>query len=186
MSESLSVSNAVIAPSEFVAETEKEAFLQFYLEPNTTALLPLQQSSEVISIPRKEIVPIFFMPAWVAGVYNLRGEILWVIDLGHLLGLTPYHQQISIGSSLTTIVLNGAPNGVTTAKVRNQMLGCIVNRLEAIEYCEADQIQPSPPTAAMLPVLLPFVRGYWLKSAHELLAVIEMDAIVAALPKLEV
>jgi positive phototaxis protein PixI len=186
MSESITGSSTLITQPALVAETEKEPFLRFHLEPDMTALLPLQHSAEVISIPRKEIVPIFFMPAWVAGVYNLRGEILWVIDLGHLLGLAPYHQQISTSSNLTTIVLNGAPSGAGVSKVRNQMLGCIVNRLEAIEYCDADQVQPPPSNAAVLPAVLPFVRGHWLKSAHELLAVLDMDAIMAAMPKAEV
>lgn len=182
MSEFISVADASIAPSELVSVTEKEPFLQFYLEPDTTALLPLQQSAEVISISRKEIVPIFFMPAWVTGVYNLRGEILWVIDLGHLLGLTPCYQQISGGSSLTTIVLNGTPGCATPAKVRNSMLGCLVSQLEAIEYCDSRQIQSSPLTGTPLP----FVQGYWSKSEHEKLAILDIAAIMAAMPKPDV
>lgn len=181
MSEFMSVPDGSIAQSEFVSATEKEPFLQFYLEPDTTALLPLQQSAEVISISRKEIVPIFFMPAWVTGVYNLRGEILWVIDLGHLLGLTPYYPQISGSASLTTIVLNGTPSCATPAKVRNPMLGCLVSQLEAIEYCDSRQIQP-----LLTGTALPFVQGYWSKSNDERLAVLDVAAIMAAMPKPEV
>lgn len=178
MSESIAASDQFIAPLEFDSETEKEPFLRFHLSPNTTALLPLYYSAEVLSISRREIVPIFFMPAWVTGVYNFRGEILWVIDLGHLLGLIPYHQQPAIGANLTTIVLNGAANSTAngSTKVRNATLGCIVSQLEAIEHCDPQQIQPTATTT------LPFVQGYWLKSNQEMLAVLDVAAVMSAMP----
>lgn len=178
MSESISISDQFIVPLEFNLETEKEPFLRFHLAPNTTALLPLHHSAEVLSISQKEIVPIFFMPAWVTGVYNFRGEILWVIDLGHLLGLIPYYQQPAIGTHLTAIVLNGALNSTAngSTKVRNAMLGCIVSQLEAIEYCDPQQIQPTATTT------LPFVQGYWLKSNQEMLAVLDVAAVMSAMP----
>lgn len=174
------VSNTVSVQShtQSRSELEKEPFLQFCLEPETRVLLPLQQSAEVLSISRKAIVPIFFMPAWVTGVCNLRGEILWVVDLGHLLGLTPCYQQVSPGSSATIIVLNAA-NSTTTNNLRNSLLGCMVSRLEAIEYCHSEQFQP-PPSTATAP---PFIQSYWLKSDYERLAVLDIKAMLAAMPK---
>jgi positive phototaxis protein PixI len=164
------------------ASNDREQFLRFCLEPDLTALLPLQHSLEVLNIARKEIVPIFFMPAWVTGVYNLRGEILWIVDLGHLLGIHPCYQQNSVSSSFTTIVLNAAPDRATHSKVRPQMLGCIISQLEAIEHCDIDQIQP-PTLMNASRNLAPFLQGYWLKSDREMLAVLDIQSIVAAMPK---
>lgn len=198
MSESTSVSNTSVTPPQPLPPDEsvtppqsslsgeEEQFLRFSLEPNMEALLPLQHLVEVLNILGKEIVPIFSMPAWVTGVYNLRGEILWIVDLGHLLGLTPCYQQGFSSSSYTTIVLNVASSATTQGaappKVRNQMLGCIINRLEAIEQCDINQIHPPQLTSAIRSVS-PFLQGYWLKSDNEMLAVLDFEAIVAALPK---
>lgn len=189
MSEFTSVPNALMPQTQSVSSNEEEQFLRFTLEPDMAALLPLQNLAEVLTIPGKEIVPIFLMPAWVTGVYNLRGEILWVVDLGHLLGLTPCYQQPSASSTFTTIVLNIASSTATTQsrgtpKIRNQMLGCIISRLEAIEQCDVDQIQPPQLTSAMHGVS-PFLQGYWLKSDNEMLAVLNIEAIAAAMPKPE-
>jgi positive phototaxis protein PixI len=198
MFEFTSVSNASVTPTEPLLSDEpviptqsdpsgdEEQFLRFSLEPETEALLPLQHLVEVLNILGKEIVPIFSMPAWVTGVYNLRGEILWIVDLGHLLGLTPCYQQGFTSSSYTTIVLNvtsgAATQGATPTKARNQMLGCIINHLEAIEQCDINQIQPPQLTSAIRSVS-PFLQGYWLKSDNEMLAVLDFEAIIAALPK---
>ncbi|HEY9652883.1 MAG TPA: chemotaxis protein CheW, partial [Coleofasciculaceae cyanobacterium] len=88
-----------VSPSQFVgsipnglstSSSASEQFLRFHLLPNTTALLPIEQLTEVLTISRDQVVPIFHMPPWVMGVYNWRGEILWILDLGHLIGLTPW------------------------------------------------------------------------------------------------
>lgn len=71
------------------ASRTSEQFLRFHLLPDTTVLLPIQQLTEVLTIPRSQIVPIFQMPTWVMGAYNWRGEVLWIVDLGYLVGLTP-------------------------------------------------------------------------------------------------
>ncbi len=68
---------------------EKEQFLRFHLVPDTTLMLSITQLTEVLTIPVGQIIPIPHMPAWVMGVYNWRGEILWMVDLGQLVGLTP-------------------------------------------------------------------------------------------------
>ena len=159
-----------------------EQFLRFHLFPNTTALLPIQQLTEVLTISRDQIVPIFHMPPWVMGVYNWRGEILWMVDLGHLVGLTHWHQQPMRASTYTAIVLQTRANSATQTNVNSQMLGMVVNRVEDIKWCNTDWIQ-SPPSSTVTPELMPFLRGYWLKSNGEMLVVIDGKAIIAAMPK---
>ena len=158
-----------------------QQFLRFHLIPHTTALLPIQQLTEVLTIPTGQIVPISHMPPWVMGVYNWRGEILWMLDLGHLIGLTPWYQQENNTSVYTAIVLQSHPP--TTTTVKSLMLGLIVNRVEDIEWCNPDLIQ-SPPSSPMTLDLLPFLQGYWLKSNGDMLAVIDGSAIMATMPKL--
>ncbi|HBB31285.1 MAG TPA: chemotaxis protein CheW [Cyanobacteria bacterium UBA8803] len=159
-----------------------EQFLRFHLLPDTTALLPIEQLTEVLTIPRGQIVPIFQMPAWVIGAYNWRGEVLWMVDLGHLVGLTPWHQEAVSASTYTALVLQASANSATSVSAKNQMLGLVVNRVEDIEWCNPDLIQ-SPPSSSVTPELVPFLRGYWLKSNGEMLVLLDGKAIIAAMPK---
>jgi positive phototaxis protein PixI len=170
------------AASASTSSKANEQFLRFYLFPNTTVLLPIEQLTEVLTISRDQIVPIFHLPPWVMGVYNWRGEILWMVDLGHLVGLTPWHQQPIGASSYTAIVLQARSNSVKSTGTKSQMLGLIVNRVEDIEWCNPDLLQ-SPPASTVTPELAPFLRGYWLKPDGEMLLLIDGQAILAGMPK---
>lgn len=182
MSDSLSIQSSLLPPpKETAASTITQQFLRFHLVPDTTALLPMEQLIEVLTIPVGQIVPIFQMPPWVMGVYNWRGEILWLIDLGHLVGLTPWHQQIHSTSVYKAIVLQS--NSTAAApNASNSVLGLVVNRVEDIEWCNTDLIQ-SPPSSTVTPELAPFLRGYWMKSNGDMLVVMEGQAILGAMPK---
>src|SRR4028119_505422 len=126
MSDSLSVQEPLLLPIDSASLQASEQFLRFRLFPNTIALLPVPQLTEVLTIRSSQIVPIFHMPAWVMGVYNWRGEILWMVDLGHLVGLTPWHQQANSSSIYRAIVLQARSNQSTSNKLKSEMLGIVV------------------------------------------------------------
>jgi positive phototaxis protein PixI len=160
---------------------DQEQFLRFFLVPDTTLLLPVQQLTEVLTIPIGTIVPIPHLPPWVMGVYNWRGKILWMLDLGHLLGLIPWHQQQINSENYTAIVLESANNS-DSESTEKKVLGAIVNRIEEIEWCSVSKLQ-SPPANTVNSSLLPFLQGYWLKDNGEMLIVIDGEAIIAAMPQ---
>ncbi|MBD2069204.1 chemotaxis protein CheW [Leptolyngbya sp. FACHB-671] len=157
-----------------------EQFLRLYLFPNATVLLPIQQLSEVLTLPTERVTPIPHMPDWVMGVYNWRGEILWTVDLGHLCGFMPWYQQATNVSAFPAVILQVRNHKAGSA--RNQMLGLVVNRVEDIEWCDPEMIQPLP-RAAVSPQLAPFLRGYWWKSGGDMLAVLDGEAIIRAMPQ---
>ncbi len=179
MFNSLSISNSSSSLTDLQA---KQQFLRFKLIPNTTALLPIQQLTEVLTISTSQIVPIAHMPSWVMGVYNWRGEILWIIDLGHLVGLNPWNEQDNNTSVCTTIVLQAHANQGRDTNIKKLMLGLVVNLVEDIEWCNADLIQ-SPPPSTITAELIPFLRGYCLASNGDMLAIMDGLAIMAAMPK---
>lgn len=160
-----------------------QQFMRFHLLPDTTAMLPVQQMTEVLTIPIASVVPIPQMPAWAMGVYNWRGEILWMVDLGQLIGLTPLHQQATSRSNYTAIVIHsGHSDKQTGSQTGRKTLGLLVNRLEDMEWCNPDEIQ-SPPLPAVTPELVPFLRGYWLKSNGEILVALDGNSIIAGMPQ---
>lgn len=168
----------------------EQQFLRFHLIPDTTVLLAVHQMTEVLTIPVGQIVPIPQMPAWVMGVYNWRGEILWMVDLGHLVGLTPLYQQGTSRSNYTAIVVHAAQQvpgnrGAGSQNTSGKKLGLVVNRLEDMEWCNPDLIQ-SPPQSSVSGELVKFLRGYWLKTNGEILVVLDANSIIAGMPQSEV
>ena len=165
-------------------DVKQEQFLRFHLEPDLNAALPVDQMTEVFTVSTTKVVPIPHMPPWVIGVYNWRGEILWLIDLGYLLGGTPLYQQTSSRSLYTAIVINSQQSGERqgSSTAGKKMLGLAVNRVEDMEWFNSDLIQ-SPPESAVNPALVPFLRGYWLKNNGEIVVVLDGNSIIAGMPK---
>ena len=185
MSDLFSQSNLLTSDTELVSQTEKEQFLRFLLNSNTKVMLPIKQITEVLKIKFGQIVPISQMPSWVMGVYNWRGDILWMVDLGHLLGFDSWHQQGINYSNYTAIVLspNKEKNKTKINNIeQNIHLGLVVSRVEDIELCDTATIQ-SPPRSTVTLQLAPFLRGYWLKPENDMILILDGQAIITAMPK---
>ncbi|MGB7442230.1 MAG: chemotaxis protein CheW [Coleofasciculaceae cyanobacterium] len=182
MSNFLSIPNTLASTSDASLSDANEQFLRFHLVPETTAIISILQLTEVLTIPVGEVVPIAHMPSWVMGVYNWRGDILWIVDLGHLIGLTPWHQQALNTSVYRAIVLKTGEGKSSSGQVKSKMLGLVVNRVEDIELCNPDLIQ-SPPPASVNPSLLSFLRGYYVKPDGEILVALEGEAIINGIPQ---
>ncbi|MEB3359899.1 MAG: chemotaxis protein CheW [Synechococcales bacterium] len=162
-----------------VASDFSEQFLRLRLAADTLALLPIRYLGEVLTISTSQVIPIPHMPPWVMGVYNWRGEILWMVDLGHLLGLPTWYQQASSFSTLAAILLY-AHEADTTAPQNRQTVGLVVYQAEDMEWCNPNQVQAPIPLSAT-PELTPFLQGYWWTSNDEMLAVLDREAIIAAI-----
>ncbi|HHP7231610.1 MAG TPA: chemotaxis protein CheW [Xenococcaceae cyanobacterium] len=177
-------------------QEKAQQFLKFHLEPETKAILPLIEVTEVLKIPLGKIVPIPQMLPWVMGVYNWRGEILWTVDLGHLIGLYTWYQQNKQNTNYSIIVISndkksqGSSSSLVgeTGEPRQKpgfstnSLGLIVTQVEDIELCNPDLIQ-SPPATAVTNELAPFLQGYFLKPDGQMLLALNSNALIAAMPK---
>lgn len=169
------------ADKKFISQTEEEQFLRFNLHPHTKVMLPIKQITEVLKIQFGQIVPIPQMPSWVMGVYNWRGNILWMIDLGHLIGFSVWQQQQINPSHQTAIVLCPNKNNYKSRVEHSIHLGLVVAQVEDIELCDVANIQP-PVNSMITPELEPFLRGYWLQPADEMVLVLDGQAIISAMP----
>ena len=154
-----------------------EQFLRFHLNPDTKAMLSVGQIAEVLKIQFGQIVPIPHLPAWVMGVYNWRGDILWMVDLGHLLGLNSWYRHVNC-SNYTAIVLSPHKAHKSATDLH---LGLIVPRVEDIEICNPSEIQAAP-NLSVTASLDNFLRGYWLKPQGDMILVFDGQAIAAAMP----
>jgi positive phototaxis protein PixI len=176
-------SNSILGTS----QVPRQQFLQFFLEPDTNLVLPLFQLTEVLTVPLGQITPIPHMAPWVMGVHNWRGEVLWVIDFGAFLGLTPWNRQSGSRTNYRVIILNGGvPFDLNPTEKRrspnnrNQMLGLVVTEVRDITWCETDQIQ-SPPGASISADLAPYVRGFWVSPEGAMYVVLDGQSVVQRL-----
>ncbi len=158
-------------------EGEKKQFLKFYLEPATKAMLPLAEVTEVLKIPLGKIVPIPQMPPWTMGIYNWRGEILWTIDLGHLLGISTWYQQQKNTINYSIVVISSRNQGRSAVN-----LGLIVTQVEDIEWCNIHEIQ-FPVNSNFSTELFPFLDGYFINSDGEITLVLNGNTIIATMPQ---
>jgi chemotaxis signal transduction protein len=128
---------------------EGQRFLRFHLGFEDTALLPVDEVREVLRIAATDILPVPHMPESVLGVYNWRGEIVWMIDLNQLVGFPAIAPNLTATSMAVAIVL----------ECDAQNLGLVVPQIEDIEWHDSPNVQP--PSAGLFPDrLLPFVQGY--------------------------
>ena len=150
--------------------------LKFQIIPSTDALLPLAQFAEVLKVPVNSVIPIPHMPAYVMGVYNWRGTVLWMIDLGLLLGMMPCHKYQGARSVHSTLVIERKDE----ASVLHQV-GLVVHDI-------TDTVQIDPATISNVELsnlpesLTRFLSGYWMNEQGEMLAVLDDEAIFSHLP----
>jgi positive phototaxis protein PixI len=111
-----------------------------------TALLPLEEITEIIRLNMTEILPVPEMPNCVLGICNWRGEMLWLVDLNHLIGGT-------------SMILTPTTNPVAMViQVNEQAVGLVVSQVHDIELHDLQQLQPVV-AGLFPPQILPFVKG---------------------------
>lgn len=162
----------------------EEQLLQLHLDIAYPVLLPVRHLIEIITVPISHVVPMFQMPAWVVGVYNWRGEVLWVIDLNHFLGLTPWYQRQGYAAKHTVVILKNSDLEDDSSTGQTVALGAVVDQIETMITCQTDELAASPDQALDLaPTLSAFIQGYWQNETQTTHVVLDAAAILKAMPK---
>lgn len=164
------------------SEVASSQYLRLQLYPDIQAMLPIDQITEILKLKLDQIMPIPQMPPWVMGVYNWRGNILWMVDLGQLLGLDSWYQHYHHRSQHTAIVLS--PYRRQKSSDRQIHLGLMVAGVEDLELCSPEAIQTKidSQTDSQLNRLL---QGYWLKPSGAIILALDGLKIAQAMPKID-
>jgi positive phototaxis protein PixI len=143
-----------------------EQFLTFFLAPDQQALLPTQQLLEIVKVNLSQITAIAGLDPSVMGIYNWRGDVIWVVDLASLLGYTPLYAQEYDQDKCHIIFLRSQDN----------VIGLAVSHVGQMVRCDTSTIQTSGLTFSN-PAMMQACRGYWLSGAEETFLVLDGDAI---------
>ena len=174
-----------------VDNTDLRQFLKFQIQPNFTAAIEITNNekksgigsdssrpirvTEIINMQLDLVVPIPHLPPAVIGVYNWRGEILWVVDLSRLLGLTNRTIECHRYIFKPTIAISTT----ATTGSETKTIGLVVNEISEIEwYRSAPIIEPIADNQH--PELWRWMRGYTGAVAGEKLAILDSRAIMEA------
>jgi positive phototaxis protein PixI len=150
----------------------RHQFLKFYLQSHLPVVIAIQQGeasvnervTELMNISIDRVVPMPHLPSAVMGVYNWRGEILWIVDLAKLLELKPQIPQRTRILQPTIVISNAAPTGAL------KTIGLVVDAIADIEWYEPHLSPHLPPH----PAISPWLKGYWRSLSGEILP--ELDA----------
>jgi purine-binding chemotaxis protein CheW len=87
----------------------------------------------------RPITPVFLTPSWLAGIINLRGDVVAVLDLAQLLG----QPASTIDDESRIVILQfHRPDD------RSAVAGILVDRMAELRTVELAHLQPAPPTLA--------------------------------------
>lgn len=88
---------------------------------------PIHQVKETIVL--RPITRVFLVPRFVAGLVNLRGEVVAAIDLGLFLGLAP--------------VRRGPETRILIARAGGRTAGLLVDRVAEVRSVDEGTLQPA-------------------------------------------
>jgi positive phototaxis protein PixI len=148
-----------------------EKFLRFQLGEEGIALLPLSIIKQVMQVSPSEILSVPQMPNSVMGIYNWRGEMLWLVDIGQVLGFPPVRAtspQQSAGGLMTIAI-----------EVEDKVLGLVVQQINDIERHKLQEMN-LPAIGLFSPEVLPYLQGYLIGGQQEVLMVLNGAAIFQA------
>lgn len=145
---------------------EGELHLRFWITPQAEFALPAMAIREVISAPLDRITPIPNSSPLVLGTVNLRGRVIWVADLGQLLGET-------------TTVLNIERSEIPVIVIEEQdtLVGLAIEQIVGMEWLDAEKLQQLNQVSD---IIAPFIRGEWVLNhdTHQCLRVLDHKAII--------
>lgn len=131
---------------------EGDLHLRFYLPSDEEFALPAVAIREVMQQAPDRITPIPNASPLLLGTINLRGQVIWVADLGRFLG-----NQINLNTDRAEIP-------VIAVEDQETILGLAIESLGNMEWLDTDHLQ----AANNVPDhIAPYVQGEWVLPSEE-------------------
>lgn len=141
--------------------TTAEQLVCFFLDGEELGV-PIAEVKETITV--RPLARVFHVPDFIAGLINLRGEVVAVIDLGRLLGYPPRPPR----PEARIVILRGRSAG------RPVSAGLLVDRLSDVRDYFPEALRPPPATVAPEAAIL--FRGI-LRQGDRPLAVLDLSRL---------
>ncbi|MDJ0845194.1 chemotaxis protein CheW [Crocosphaera sp.] len=144
---------------------EGELYLRFHLPSKEEFALPATAIREVMQQSPERITPIPNASPLLLGTLNLRGQVIWVADLGQFLG--------------NTVPLRTDRPDIPVIAVEEQetILGLAIDQLGDMEWLDIEQLQAPNNVADHI---APYVQGEWVvkENTNQVLRLLDQVAIL--------
>jgi twitching motility protein PilI len=131
---------------------EGELHLRFYLPSQEEFALPAVAIREVMQQPPDRITPIPNASPLLLGTINLRGQVIWVADLGQFLGESG------------PVNTDRAEIPVIAVEDQETILGLAIDSLGNMEWLDVEKLQLSNNVPDHI---APYVQGEWVLEGTE-------------------
>jgi positive phototaxis protein PixI len=113
-----------------IPEDTRQRFLRFQLANEHGALLPLADVVEILKLDISVILPIPDVPAWILGVCNWRGEMIWLVDVNRVIdGMPLWQQSPSLDRPMVIVV-----------ESKGYSMGLVVEQVNDVELISPETI----------------------------------------------
>lgn len=151
------------SPETQPSRPEGDLHLRFYLSLGEELALPATGIREVLSPAPERITPMPNASPRLLGVLNLRGQAIWVVDTGQLLG------------NPTPLNTDRAEISVIAIEDQEVIVGLAVEQIVGMDWLNLDQIHPC--TAAPI-AMSTFVKGEWRQDPQPPLRLLNPTAMI--------
>ncbi len=165
------MTNKLIGGQKVLAQLTTDQFLTFSLAPDQQAILLTQHLLEIVSVNLSKITAIAGLDSYVMGIYNWRGDVIWVVDLASMLGYTPLYAQENNSGKFQDRC------HIIFLRSQDMIIGFAVHHVGQMVKVETTKIQPAA-IAFRNAALSEVCSGYWLNSLNETLLVLDGVAII--------
>ncbi|ACK64805.1 CheW protein [Rippkaea orientalis PCC 8801] len=155
-----------IAPEiQSLQSPEGELHLRFYLPSQDEFAIPAAAIREVMQQTPDRITPIPNASPLLLGTINLRGQVIWVADLGQFLG-----DRVLLKTDRTEIP-------VIAIEEQELILGLAIEGLGDMEWLNVEELQMSSNVSDHI---APYVQGEWVlnKDSQQVLRLLDHIAIL--------
>lgn len=144
---------------------EGDLYLRFFVESGQEFALPAKGIREVLSLAPNQITLVPNVSPLLMGIFNLRGQVIWVTDIGQFLGdPKPLNSDRSEMS-------------VIAIETQDVIVGLAVDRVIGMDWLDTEQLTltTSAPNSTT-----PFLKGEWVMGApgNETLKLLDPVAIL--------
>lgn len=146
-----------------VEAPEGELHLRFVLPSGDEFALPAVGIREVMQQESDRITPVPNASSLLLGTINLRGEIIWVADLGQFLG---YPNMLNTDRAEIPVI---------AVEEQETIIGLAVDNLGAMEWIDIETLQ----LPHNLPDhLAPYIQGEWIDDKQKQVRLLDQIAIL--------
>jgi positive phototaxis protein PixI len=153
------------------SKSQIQQFLKVDLSEDFTALIGIDRVVELMEISPNRILPLPHLPPAVMGIYNWRGEILWVVNLPMLLGIKPQMGYQSCRRVLPIAIVSDP------TKNDRRILGLVVDRISDMEWGYSQPIETSI-SMNFAGAISDFIDSRCVNTSPENLAILNIQSVL--------